>query len=184
MTTSCACAAKLTRKSRRPEAGFNPPRRRFGRRAFHLWRNKRRRFLDQFAAHGTTTVEVKSGYGLDIAQELKILRAIRLLQAVNALDLVPTLLALHALPASFRGRSAQYVDEVIERLIPLAAGADVAPGFSPAHAALKGGARAALQRQHQAAQEKLAEFIDCFCDRGAFSVEDCRRVFDAGRGSA
>ena len=80
------------------------------------------RFLDQFAAHGTTTVEVKSGYGLDIAQELKILRAIRLLQADTALDLVPTLLALHALPASFDGRSAQYVDEVIERLIPLAAG--------------------------------------------------------------
>jgi imidazolonepropionase len=109
------------------------------------------RFLDQFAAHGTTTVEVKSGYGLDIAQELKILRAIRLLQAGQALDLVPTLLALHALPSRFRGRSAQYVKEVIRRLISAVA------------------------------QQGLAEFIDCFCDRGAFSVEDCRRVFDAGR---
>jgi imidazolonepropionase len=110
-----------------------------------------RKFLDQFAAHGTTTVEVKSGYGLDIAQELKILRVIRFLQADAALDLVPTLLALHALPASFRGRSAQYVEEVVHRLIPTVA------------------------------QQGLAEFIDCFCDRGAFSVEDCRRVFDAGR---
>jgi imidazolonepropionase len=110
-----------------------------------------RLFLDQFAAHGTTTVEVKSGYGLDIAQEIKILRAIRLLQADAPLDLVPTLLALHALPVSFRGRSRQYVDQVIDRLIPIAA------------------------------QQRLAEFIDCFCDRGAFSVEDCRRVFDAGR---
>jgi imidazolonepropionase len=139
-------------------------------------------FLDQFAAHGTTTVEVKSGYGLDIAQELKILRAIRTLQANQSLELVPTLLALHALPASFHGRSRQYVDEVIDRLIPLAAGAavtpDVEPGFSPAQAALKGGPTAP---ESQAARAKLAEFIDCFCDRGAFSVEDCRRVFDAGR---
>ena len=57
-----------------------------------------RKFLDQFAAHGTTTVEVKSGYGLDIAQELKILRVIRLLQADAALDLVPTLLAAPCAP--------------------------------------------------------------------------------------
>src|ERR1035437_6376164 len=139
-------------------------------------------FLDQFAAHGTTTVEVKSGYGLDIAQELKILRAIRTLQANQSLELVPTLLALHALPASFHGRSRQYVDEVIDRLIPLAAGAAVTPdveqGFSPAQAALKGGPTAP---ESQAARAKLAEFIDCFCDSGAFTVEDCRRVFDAGR---
>jgi imidazolonepropionase len=110
-----------------------------------------RTFLDQFAAHGTTTVEVKSGYGLDIAQEVKILRVIRLLQADAALDLVPTLLAAHALPASFRGRSAPYVDEIIRRLIPAVA------------------------------QQGLAEFIDCFCDRGAFSIADCRRVLAAGR---
>jgi imidazolonepropionase len=108
-------------------------------------------FLQQFAAHGTTTVEVKSGYGLGIEQELKILRAIRLLDAGQQLELVPTLLALHALPASFQGRVAQYAEEVITRLIPCVA------------------------------KEKLAEFIDCFCDRGAFSVEDCRRVFAAGR---
>jgi len=146
-------------------------------------------FLDQFAAHGTTTVEVKSGYGLDVAQELKILRAIRLLQAETALELVPTLLALHALPASFKGRSAQYVGEVIERLLPLAAAGDVAPGLRPARAALKGGRTArnaalmggSTTARNQAGRERLAEFIDCFCDQGAFSVEDCRRVFDTGR---
>ena len=65
---------------------------------------------------------MKSGYGLEVAQELKILRVIRKLQAEVDLDLVPTLLALHALPASFRGRSRQYVDQVIKRLIPLAGG--------------------------------------------------------------
>ncbi|MGA2982986.1 MAG: imidazolonepropionase [Terriglobia bacterium] len=111
-----------------------------------------RKFLGEFAAHGTTTMEVKSGYGLAIEQELKILRVIRILQQDTTLDLLSTLLALHALPASFKGRAAQYVEEVITRLIPV-----VAHG-------------------------KLAEFIDCFCDRGAFSVEDCRRVLAAGRG--
>jgi imidazolonepropionase len=139
-------------------------------------------FLDQFAMHGTTTVEVKSGYGLDIEQELKILRAIRKLQESTRLDLVPTLLALHALPAAYRGKSAQYVDEVIAKLIPLTAGAvgapAVGPGFSPEQAALKDGPTIP---ERLAARAKLAEFIDCFCDRGAFSVEDCRRVFDAGR---
>jgi imidazolonepropionase len=109
------------------------------------------KFLEQMAAHGTTTVEVKTGYGLEIAQELKILRVIRSLQAESPLELVPTLLAAHALPASFRGRSRQFANQVIKRLIPLAA------------------------------REKLAEFIDCFCDRGAFSVEDCRRVLAAGK---
>ena len=110
-----------------------------------------RKLLDQFAAHGTTTVEVKSGYGLDIEVEAKILYVISLLRSVQAVELVPTLLALHALPASFRGRSAEYVEEVVHRLIP------------------------------GVAQRWLAEFIDCFCDRGAFSVKDCRRVFAAGK---
>ena len=110
-----------------------------------------RKYLEQFAAHGTTTVEVKTGYGLDIAQELKLLRVIRRLQKESALDLVPTLLALHALPASFRGRRAKYVETVTEDLIP------------------------------SVARRKLAEFIDCFCDRGAFNVDDCRRVLAAGR---
>lgn len=108
-------------------------------------------FLKEFAAHGTTTVEVKTGYGLDPAQELKILRVIQLLQRRSGLDLAPTLLALHALPASFRGRRAKYVETVVERLVP------------------------------SVARRKLAEFIDCFCDRGAFSVDECRRVLTAGR---
>jgi imidazolonepropionase len=110
-----------------------------------------RKYLGRLAEHGTTTAEVKSGYGLEIAEEMKILRVVRRLQTDRSLELVPTLLALHALPTRFRGRSSDYVEEVIRRLIPAVA------------------------------QEKLAEFIDCFCDRGAFTVEDCRRVFGAGR---
>jgi imidazolonepropionase len=110
-----------------------------------------RKFIAEMAAHGTTTVEVKTGYGLEIAQEMKILRVIRSLQAESPLELAVTLLALHALPTSFRGRSRQYVDQVIKRLVSWAA------------------------------RGKLAEFIDCFCDRGAFSVEDCRRALAAGK---
>ena len=147
-------------------------------------------FLDQFAAHGTTTVEVKSGYGLKIEQELKILRAIRLLQAATPLDLVPTLLALHALPASFRGRSAQYVDQVISRLIPLAAGqasagraqpCDSVPAIPQPRRSISAKSAGLGAPCASPPRQKLAEFIDCFCDRGAFSVEDCRRVFEAGR---
>ena len=150
-------------------------------------------FLEQFAAHGTTTVEVKSGYGLDVDQEVKILRVIRALRADTALDLVPTLLALHSLPQSFRGRPKQYVDQVIDRLIPAAAVGNethgVEPGFSPAPDGRKGGPEtpgAALKdgatvTKNHTTQHRLAEFIDCFCDHGAFSVEDCRRVLEAGR---
>jgi imidazolonepropionase len=145
-----------------------------------------RKFLDGFAAYGTTTVEVKSGYGLEIAEELKTLRAIRLLQAQTPLELVPTLMALHALPARFQGKSRRYADQVIKRLIPVAAGATVAPGLSPARAdpALRSGQAltvGATTRARRGGSGGLAEFIDCFCDRGAFSVEDCRRVLAAGK---
>lgn len=109
------------------------------------------RFLDLMAAHGTTTVEAKSGYGLELAQEIKILRVIGKLQARSRVEIAATLLAAHALPPDYRGRPAEYLKEVVGRLIPLVA------------------------RQH------LAEFIDCFCDRGAFSVEECRRVLAAGK---
>jgi len=115
-----------------------------------------RRFLREFAAHGTTTVEVKTGYGLEIESEIKMLRVIRALGSESGRQgrpdagIVPTLLAAHALPASYQSRRTEYLDEVIARLIPFAA------------------------------REKMAEFIDCFCDRGAFSVDECRRLLAAG----
>jgi len=106
------------------------------------------RFLAEFAAYGTTTVEVKSGYGLDVENELKILRVIRRLQGVTALELVPTLLAAHALPVEYQGRRRAYLDLITRQLIPEAG--------------------------------RLARFIDCFCDRGAFTVAECRRVLKVG----
>ena len=108
------------------------------------------RFLKEFAAHGTTTVEVKTGYGLDVANELKILEVIRYLRRISPLELVPTLLATHVLPLEYRGRAKVYVDLMTKKLLPTVA------------------------------RKRLAEFVDCFCDRGAFSVEDCRKLLSAG----
>jgi imidazolonepropionase len=110
------------------------------------------RFLDEFAACGTTTAEVKTGYGLEVETEIKMLSVIRQLAAnPNAkVELVPTLLAAHALPEAFEGRRREYLNAVTKKLIPFAAA------------------------------RKLARFIDCFCDRGAFSVAECRRVLSAG----
>ncbi len=108
-------------------------------------------FLDQFAAHGTTTVEIKTGYGLDVARELKSLEVVRRLRRVSPLELVPTLLAAHALPAEYRGHRRAYLNLILRRLIPTAA------------------------------RTQRAEFIDCFCDRNAFSVEECRELLTAGR---
>ena len=110
-----------------------------------------RTFLQQFAEHGTTTVEVKSGYGLDVASEIKILKAIHSLARKSSLDLVPTLLAAHALPKEFAHRRKAYLRMLTSRLIPAVA------------------------------RRRLAKFIDCFCDRGAFTEVECRAVLEAGR---
>lgn len=107
-------------------------------------------FLKQFAAHGTTTVEVKTGYGLDPEMEIKTLEVIRRLRRNSQLDLVPTLLAAHALPTEFVKKRRAYLKLMKQKLIP------------------------------RVASENLAEFIDCFCDRGAFTVDECRELLEAG----
>jgi len=107
------------------------------------------RFLSQFVVHGTTAVEVKTGYGLSVENELKILRVIRRLQGTAPVELVPTLMALHALPSQYAKQRDAYVRLIAQRLIP------------------------------EAAKEKLARFVDCFCDRGAFTVAECWRIMGA-----
>lgn len=108
------------------------------------------RFLEEFAAHGTTTLEVKSGYGLDVRNELKSLEVVKRLRRSSDLDIVPTLLAAHALPPEYQRRREAYLQRVVTRLIP------------------------------SVARRKLATFIDCFCDREAFSLDECRIVLRAG----
>ncbi len=107
--------------------------------------------LDEFAAHGTTTVEAKSGYGLDLPSELKTLRLHRALNQEHPLDVVSTFLGAHIAPPEFRRRPDAYVDLLARRWIP------------------------------QIALAGLAEFCDAFCDRGAFTVAQARRVLTAAR---
>jgi len=110
--------------------------------------------LQQFAAHGTTTVEAKSGYGLEAASELKTLRIHRQLKRAQPLDIVSTFLGAHVVPPEYRrrGKNADdYVELVAQELIP------------------------------EVAREGLAEYCDVFCDRGAFTVKQARRILTAGR---
>jgi imidazolonepropionase len=110
--------------------------------------------LREFAAHGTTTLEAKSGYGLDADSELRILSLHRELAKEQALEIVSTFLGAHVVPAEFRKKAngaEQYVELLVERLIPEVAG------------------------------RGLAEFCDVFCDRGAFSLVQARRILEAGR---
>jgi imidazolonepropionase len=99
---------------------------------------------------GTGSVEIKSGYGLTVEDELKMLRVIRRLKETTPLVIRSSFLGAHSLPAEFRGRRKEYVDIVINQMIPMVAG------------------------------ENLADFIDVFCDRGFFTVEDTERILEAG----
>jgi len=112
--------------------------------------------LDRMLAHGTTTLEVKTGYGLTVADEGRMLEAIDVLDASHPLTLVPTFLGAHAVPAEFAGDPEGYVDLVVEEMLPRVG----APG-SGSH----GGAR----------------FCDVFCDEGAFTLEQSRRILQAAK---
>ncbi|HEX4046594.1 MAG TPA: imidazolonepropionase [Elusimicrobiota bacterium] len=105
----------------------------------------RRRAAD-FLACGTTTIEAKSGYGLDLENELKLLRALKTANERGPLEVVPTLLGAHAVPAELRGRKAEYVERVCAEMIP------------------------------RAASEGLARFVDIFCEDGYFDLADFERV--------
>ena len=107
--------------------------------------------LREFAAHGTTTIEAKSGYGLDWKSELKILQILYDLHQEHPLDIHATFLGAHLVPPEFRRRPDAYVDVLVRRWIPTVATAG------------------------------LAEFCDVYCDRGAFTVAQARRILMAGR---
>jgi imidazolonepropionase len=104
--------------------------------------------LHEMAEQGTTTVEAKSGYGLNVQSELKLLEAIREAAARWPGTVVSTLLGAHVVPKEFQGKSDQYVKLVCEKMIP------------------------------QAAKRKLADFVDVFTERGAFSAEDTEKIFE------
>ena len=105
--------------------------------------------LHDLAMHGTTTVEAKSGYGLNLESELKSLEAIRAAAQMWPGTVVPTFLGAHVVPPEYRGRSQKYVEIVCKEMMPAVA------------------------------KRKLASFVDVFCDRGAFSEKETATIFGA-----
>ena len=106
--------------------------------------------LDEIIHMGTGAVEIKSGYGLTTESELKLLRVIRRLKENSPMTIKSNFLGAHGIPMEYRGHQEDYVDLVINEMIPLVAA------------------------------ENLADFIDVFCDKGFFTVEDTERILMAG----
>ncbi len=107
--------------------------------------------LDRMMAHGTTTAEVKSGYGLSLDAEIKTLKVIAELGESHAIDVVPTFLGAHEFPDEWRDDRDGYVSHVADQMIPAVT------------------------------SRRLARFCDVFCEEGVFTVEQSRKVLEAGR---
>ncbi|WP_282015175.1 imidazolonepropionase [Marinifilum flexuosum] len=106
--------------------------------------------IHEIISMGTGAVEIKSGYGLTVEDELKMLRVIKRIKETTPLTVKSSFLGAHAVPAEYRGRQGEYVDLVINEMIPMVAA------------------------------EELADYIDVFCDEGFFTVEETDRILNAG----
>jgi imidazolonepropionase len=107
--------------------------------------------LSRMLAHGTTTVEAKSGYGLTKSEELRALRLLRSLPGTGLPRIIPTLLAAHEIPPEYRENRSEWVRVVAEELVPVCA------------------------------RERLARYCDVFCEEGVFTVEESRTILQAAR---
>lgn len=117
-------------------------------------KRRARAALEEFASYGTTTVEAKSGYGLDVASELKILLLQRELNGEQPLEIVSTFLGAHVVPAEFRGKpdgAERYIALLLEQMLP------------------------------EVVNDGLAEFCDVFCDRGAFTRGAARKILSKAK---
>nr|WP_054876702.1 imidazolonepropionase [Oxobacter pfennigii] len=114
-------------------------------------KKKVKKSMDKMLLHGTTTCESKSGYGLNFEDEVKCLELIRELKGDHPLTLVPTYMGAHAVPLEYRDTREKYIELMIDKVIPYIA------------------------------QQGLAEFIDCFCEEGVFSIEESRRILNCGK---
>ncbi|MGB9678752.1 MAG: imidazolonepropionase [Thermoanaerobacteraceae bacterium] len=101
--------------------------------------------------HGVTTVEIKSGYGLNTESEIRLLKLINRLDSICSLDVVPTFLGAHAIPPEFKDNSWGYVNKIIDEMLP------------------------------KVSKENLAEFCDVFCEEGAFSYEQSKKILEEAK---
>lgn len=106
--------------------------------------------VNEIISLGTGAVEIKSGYGLTVEDEIKMLRVIKRLRETTPITIKSTFLGAHAVPAEYKGRQGEYVDLIINEMIPLISSAE------------------------------LADYIDVFCDKGFFTVEETERMLMAG----
>lgn len=109
------------------------------------------RHLQWFLQSGTTTIETKSGYGLTLEDELKILRVVRRLNRETPVEFIPTFLGAHAVPPEYRASPERYVQLIVEQMLP------------------------------RVCSDKLAEFCDIFCERGYFNIEQSRQILTAAK---
>ena len=110
----------------------------------------KKRGAEEIIAFGTGAVEIKSGYGLTLEDEIKMLRVAKRVDEQTPLTVKTTFLGAHAVPARYAGRKDEYVDEIVREMIPAVAA------------------------------EGLADYVDIFCEEGFFSVEDSEKIFEAG----
>lgn len=110
-----------------------------------------RKRLDIMLNHGTTTVESKSGYGLDLESEEKILKVNQLLNESHPIDIVSTFMGAHAIPKEYKENRKEFIRKINEEMIPYIS------------------------------EHKLAEFVDCFCEEGVFTTEECKNILETGR---
>ena len=110
-----------------------------------------RKRLGRMLSKGITTIEAKSGYGLSVVDELKVLRVMKALNEAQPVDIVPTFLGAHTVPKEYKAERAEYVNLLLEEMIP------------------------------RVAEERLAEFCDVFCEEKAFTLDESRRVLETGK---
>jgi imidazolonepropionase len=107
--------------------------------------------LDSMLLHGTTTVEAKSGYGLNLQDEIKQLTVLKELNSAHPVDIVPTFMGAHEVPREFKGRKKEYIDLLTHKILP------------------------------EVKKSDLAEFFDVFCEEGVFSVDETRTLIRAAK---
>ncbi|MFX1266796.1 MAG: imidazolonepropionase [Promethearchaeota archaeon] len=110
-----------------------------------------KKILNRMMKYGTTTAETKSGYGLDVENEIKSLRAAKILNNEHPIDLISTFLGAHAIPPEYNNKKEEYIDLIISEMIP------------------------------RIASEELAEFCDVFCEEGVFSIEETKKVLNIAK---